>query len=398
VGLLTFTWSRSPTEPRVLPPVASDVPVPAPAAPLAQVANDVPVPPALPTAPTVEPAPLGTRCVEDVATVGRPLQYDGDLVSMGLQGAAIDPKGCTIAAWTANDLLASWDGGATFARFDARPDIAMVKADPKRVVVLGGSDKLGVFRPGKTPVWRDLGAVVIPGKPLSRWLAAVADGWILLLLADGTELAVSDDDGATWRYVTPPRSTNAFDITADGRIRATAWKAVPATPAVRGRAGTHEGPPVARMDFTAHHHVFDPKTARWRDGEAALRGWSPPAWTYVPTTDAEPYSHGGRTWITARHHGREVGIVADRIGDGPIRIASNGRDTYAIYSDLLHRIDGIRSVEIDSVLAKTRDAIGVDQYGSVIVLNDAGVLRWSERGGWRWLWPTARLPAPPIAR
>src|SRR5262245_19021526 len=105
-GLLALVWSQ-PAKPEVAEAIAPPVAVEAPLPVVVEAAPEPPAPPA------VEPEPepvIGTTCVADVSNVGaplgEPLNYD-----RRLEGTAIDPDGCGIAAWTKDELFVSWDGG-----------------------------------------------------------------------------------------------------------------------------------------------------------------------------------------------------------------------------------------------------------------------------------------------
>jgi hypothetical protein len=390
VTLLAVAWLRPPATPLVSPPVR-----PAPIAPPEVVVHVQPPPPA-----AAEPV-IGTRCAPDIATVGVPSDFQDSYASALLpaayryqeyeatttvRGAALDPDDCTIAVWTRSELFASWDGGATFARHEVALGIATAAVTPRRVVVLRSDGALGVVRAGATELaWRELGTLA-SSNPDPMSLSARGD-WILI--HGGASLGVSRDDGATWRYVVPPPGADVFEITADGRIWGTDYQ--PAVEDEEVDPATIEEPEPPEPRF----YVTDLRTARWRDDARALRKKGAPAWTYDIVGDRS-WGCGGTRKIIALHHGREVATLFWDIYDGidAPRVISNGRVSYALLEDASYRLRGKRSVAITPAIPiRSGNAVGVDSYGTVIAVDAAGLLRWSEQGGLRRLWTAPGAPA-----
>jgi hypothetical protein len=309
--------------------------------------------------------------------------FDGTSV---VRGAAIDPDDCTIAAWTADALVASWDGGVSFARYEVRPGIATAAVAKRRVVVLRRDNALGVVRAGGTQiVWRDLSMLASATDPHGFSLSAGGD-WTLVSRSPDPLLAASSDDGATWKYLTPPPA-HTFEVTADGRIWATEYDVV-----VDGlEPGMH---PDA---FRWHYYLGDVQTGRWRDSRVPFRKPNASAWTYKFAED-KSWSDGNTRKLIALRHGREVAtVLADLDGDdsGP-RVVSNGRITYAMLDAGSFRVRGTRAVATkEPIPFPSRHVVGVDNYGTVIAVDEVGLVRWSERGGLRRLW---LAPTPPSAR
>jgi hypothetical protein len=401
----------------VQPPII--VSVPAPVVPPPEVVVNVPPPAAPPpvdpppVAPQIEPAVIGTQCVSDIETVGVPSDFQDSYAMSALlaanryqpyearspvQGAAIAPDDCTIAAWTAGELFASWDGGVTFARHEVPTGIATAVVTPRRIVLLRSDGALGVVRAGTELVWRDLG-VLASRNPRPMSLSAGGD-WILVH-DESALLGVSGDDGATWRYLTPPAPADVFEISADGRVWGTDYQAAVEGDDEEGDDDTAEGSdpegsdPDATRPRGPRHYVTDLRSARWRHDPAAL-GKKGPAWTYDIVGDRS-WGCGGTRKIIALHHGREVATMFGDIYDGidsPL-VVSNGRVTYALLEHASYRLRGKRIVPLaDQIPVRSGNAVGVDRYGTVIAVDAAGLLRWSERGGLRRLWTA---PGAPIA-
>ena len=318
----------------VQPPIV--VTTPAPSVPAPQVVVNVPEPPPPPARPHFSPAPICTLCPRDVATIGMPYRAP-DYTPSKLRGASVDPDGCTIAAWTGDEVFASWDGGVTVATYSA-PGVLQVLLTPRRLLVLRRNE-LAVIHPGAEPVWRDLGALTSAVDPSALWMYAAGD-WILVNRLTDPLIAASDDDGVTWRYLTPPLKAQPYALTADGRIWAVARTIKPGI-----EPGKEEGPD----DFTENTYVTDMRTARWREHAMAPR---PPIqeWIYILAED-QFWGCGGSTKIVALHHGREVASLANDLRDEvyPVAIVSNGPVSYARYNQHLHRLRGTRSIDLGEV-------------------------------------------------
>lgn len=374
-GLVLRPWA-----PAVAPVVVT---MPAPVVPLPQVvvqaspAPEPPAPPALEPAlesQLLEPPVVGTRCVADIATIGVPLGEPADQPALAVDplGAAVDPHGCTIAWWRTGELFVSWDGGQTFARFEIDGDIDAVAATTGRLAILRSRSALGVVRAGATRIaWRDIGVLATYDDTIAMELAA-AGAWTLLHRGGDRLLGVTDSDGATWRYVVPP-AADTVRITDDGRLWATQ------------RVETSDSTGATRVTET--RYTTDLSGAPWRKA-TVLRASDEPAWRYAMHPHAD-----GTDKLVAFHHGHPAGTVTtdiDRVLDP--QVAGNDRASYAAYNHRLHRLRGVHTADLGPLPSEASSRlIGVDHYGSAIVVAGAAVLRWSERGGWRILW------APPMS-
>jgi hypothetical protein len=374
-GLVALVWLQSPP-----PEVAAAMVAPPP------VAVEAPPEPA-PAQP--EPAVIGTTCVADVTTVGAPLgePFDYDEV---LAGALIEPDGCTIAAWTKDRLFVSWDGGATFATYQVGGAIGSVAVTRGRVAMVRDGNALGTVRAGDhTAAWHELG--VLSGGPEPYELVlSVAGRWTLAYRYSEQLLAVTDDDGATWRHPTPPKPAQ-FWVTEDGRTWARHLEVIDVDP--------DADEPV---DDRTEHYVAAAGTSTWRNADAAVRK-TQRGWTYQVKSD-QSWGCGGTVKIIALHHGREVGTVVNELHPQVFspEIVSRGDVTFAMYRayrtddeapERLFRLRGTRSIDLGELpFLNVAHLVGVDRYDTLIAFDGGSVLRWSEGGGWRRLWSVPMAP------
>jgi hypothetical protein len=343
-----------------------------------------PVPAPAPPEPAPVPAVIGTSCVADVTTVGEPLGEWLDS-SEALAGTLIDGDGCMIAAWTKDRLFVSWDGGATFATHQIGGVIGSVAIAQDRVAVVRGGNALGTVRAGdRTPTWHDLGGLSGSAEPYELALSA-AGRWTLAFRSREELLAVTDDDGATWRHLTPWKESG-FSITEDGRTWATDWEPI------NEAADDDEA-----VQYRVKHYVAAAGTSAWRETDAAVRK-PQAAWTYQMMSDRSWGCCGSMTKIVAFHHGREVDTVVNALNPNVFapEIVSRGDVTFAMYRQVspddgeperLFRLRGVRSIDLGGLpFYGGGHLVGVDRYGTLIAFEGASVLRWSEGGGWRRLW------------
>jgi len=370
-GFLVMVWLQPPQ-----PEVAAAIVPPPP------VAVEAPPEPVRARA-QPEPAVIGTTCVADVTTVGAPLGEPLDY-DEALAGTMIDPDGCTIAAWTKDRLFVSWDGGATFATYQVGRAIGGVAVTRGRVAVVRGGNALGTVRAGdRTPAWHELG--VLAGGPESYELVLSAAGnWTLAYRPREQLLAVTDDDGATWRHLTPPKAAE-FWVTEDGRTWARQWQALDEDPDAGGLVHNR-----------TKNYVAAAGTATWQYADDAVRK-TQPGWTYQVMSDRS-WGCGGTQKIVALHHGREVATIVNDLHPQVFstEIVSRGDVTFAMYRadrpddeqpERLHRMRGTRSIDLDGIpFHSAGHLVGVDRYDTLIAFDGASVLRWSEGGGWRRLW------------
>ena len=319
-------------------------------------APQIVVVPAATPVPTAQYAPpaVGLSCPANVEGIGAPLSGFERLRSDGeIARVAVDPTGCTIAAWTDDVVAVSWDGGQTFARYLAHGEIHRIAATAGRIMVLRDGDTLGVAHAGDPQItWRALIRLEQGDEQGSPQLVA-AGAWTAMFETGAQLLGVSTDDGATWRYVDAPH-----DIELDA-----------------GRDGT------LFVQDGAQGYVVD--FAHW-----ALRKVGPrrdsPAWSYEITPEVH---YGGPHEIVA-HHGKRQTTVADKLTTErhAIEVINDRRGAYAVYNQHLYQLRGTLAVDLGKAMF---DHVGaIDGYGTLIGHDDTTVWRWSPRSGWRALWHT----------
>jgi hypothetical protein len=160
-------------------------------------------PPVVLAAPAPPPA-ASRACPTSVALVGIPFDSPHPAThERHLVGAAADPDGCVLATWSAEHLWVSWDGGQTFApELEGPGPIAGVAIARGRVVVVRGDKLLGVAGAAGSAAWRPLDAG--RGGRTVRVLAAGPRIGVLIQSDATAGMAITDDDGATWRVLSPP--------------------------------------------------------------------------------------------------------------------------------------------------------------------------------------------------
>lgn len=358
----------------VQPPIV--VTMPAPNIPAPQVVVELPAPPAPPAepaAPALEPPVIGTKCVADPSTLGVPLG-DPDAGERSIRGTAIDPDGCAIAAWTSSELFASWDGGQTFARLAVNGQIDGVAVSADRIAVVRDHEALGVVRAGGSKLaWHDLSALAIGNKELELMISA-AGPWIAIASYANPVIGATDDDGATWRFVKPPRA-ETMRVSADGRLWTTHTLSTAPEDAVD----------IDPHSYVKHHYMTDLRSGRTLADAAIPRDPSAPAWTYSEELDRF-WGCGSSQKIVAYHHGKVAGEIASGLRHDvyPTDIVGNRTAAFTVYGQKLYRLRGVRSTDLGDVpFGMDGHVIGVDQYGTVIAFDSHDVLRWSEHGGWR---------------
>jgi hypothetical protein len=355
--------------------------------PPAQVRVEVlPAPPprALPAAPPLPPpaapAPVvGMRCVEDPSTIGVPV--DQPAVGPAVIGAQVSREGCTIAAWTEHAVFLSWDGGQTFASFEIAGAFQIAVTSEHAVLVRDRA--LGSVRPGDRAItWREIpGLAPRDGETAAEARLAgnlVAGGrWAVIVV--GKLVMASDDDGATWRYLTLPADNFVLsDLDAEGRLTATAIVPV--------RQGSSE-----EMDMGGPQEVetrrFEIRIlgGRWR-ALPALPGRlaaATGAWSYVQDSD-EFWGCGGSSKIVALRGGHSE-LIAGGLRDENyhVSLAANAEVAFAGYGAELHRLAGTHNQVVAALPDTDPRLVAVDSRAMPLAIGGSSLLRWSPRGGWR---------------
>ncbi len=334
-----------------------------------------PLPPPEPVA-AVEPPVIGTRCPRDVSTIGVPIAQAPQPVGGSLRGAAAAPQGCALAAWTEAEIHVSWDSGQTFARFEAKGVIRLVAAAAERVAIVRDDGALGVVRRGEAPVWRALPKRAADGQQMQLYAAGA---WIAVTLDRvGTELiAITDDDGATWRYLSPPDRALVAHLDPSGVLSA---RAITPTSEPDGEHIVEH----VTQGFAAS--LRDPVWRRTRHTQGAVMLEVGP-WSYTLEGDRF-WGCGGSSKLVAAHGGRRATLLSEiRPEIWPFRVVTNGTATLAMFDQQLLRIEGAGTRQLVAlpVDVDVGELVSVDGAGTAIARTDQRVLRWSERGGWRML-------------
>ncbi|HEY0195199.1 MAG TPA: hypothetical protein VGC42_28990 [Kofleriaceae bacterium] len=394
------------------PPVVIERVTPAPA--LAPIPPPAPPPPPVPPPPAPKlAAPVSSRCAAHLETVGVPLadgMLDGSYDDPGPdQTYTIDPAGCAFAIKGVHELQISWDGGQTFARYAFEGHIEQLALAGDRAVMLHDGKELGVVHAGDDAIaWRPLGTLAagVGGRTMGdSWLSLAAAGpWTAVMrnysspppVAPPTDpaapaapadpaapappkqparlLALSDDDGATWRYMTPPEA-ETLQLTADGRVWLTRQEWLePESPRTKLRSAASD---------LAH--------TRWLSGAQLpiVRGTS----DHLAFVLDRFWGCGGTEKLVRFRGDRIVDELASNLNTNvaDIALAQNAVAAYTIHGEHLYRVRGGRTTDLGDVVAP--HLIGVDRDGSLLAQHGPVLMRWSEHGGWRVLWQPAKAPS-----
>ena len=378
--LAAWTWLALPraplvvVTPTVVPPAQVLVEVSAPPAPPAPPAE---APPEAPPEETRPARTVGKTCVEDTSTIGLPLG-EPTSGSWGLLGVSASGQGCTIAAWAQQTLYISWDGGQTFADF-AMTGSFVVAAASGRVAIVRDGRELGVVQTGDSAItWHTITGLAERDGDHNTVTDVVASGRWSVVAAAKLVMA-TDDDGATWRYLTPP--VNDFrlgEIDPDGRLTATA--VVPLHPQTEGEMNIGGPVEVETRRFETRIIAGHWRTLPALPGTltAATRSWS-----YLLDTD-EFWGCGSNQKVVAVR-GRRREWVAGGLRDDNyhVSIAASADVAFAGYDMHLHRIVGARSEIVAEMPDEDPRIRAIDGGGSPLAIGASGLLRWSARGGWR---------------
>jgi hypothetical protein len=358
--------------PAVVPPAQVRVEVLPAAPPRAQ--------PAPPAAPAPAPPTVGVRCVDDPATIGVPV--DQPATGPVVLGARASREGCTIAAWTEHAVFLSWDGGQTFASFEITGSFQVDVSADHAVLVRDGR-AVGSVRPGDREItWREIpGLAPHDDEPAAEARTArdlVAGGrWTAI--AVGKLVMASEDDGATWRYLTLPADNLGLSaLDADGRLTATAI--VPLHP--RTEEEMDLGGPEAVETRRFEIRILG---GRWR-ALPALPGplvAATRAWSYLHDRD-QFWGCGGSFKIVAVRAGQSDTVAGDlRDEIYHVSLAANAEVAFAGYGAQLHRLVGTRSEVVAEMPDSDPRVVAVDSHAMPLAIGGSALLRWSPRGGWR---------------
>ena len=188
--------------PAPVPAEAAPAPVPAEAAP-------APVPVSRSAAPgsgagsglALAPAPSSAPrigCADRLEDVGTPLAAIPTWPenARSVWQIAVSRHACVIAAWEGARLVVSWDDGATFSPMLESTSrlIGVAAADDGTVYATRDDGTLGIIHPDGSTTSRTL---AFRGSPMARGEWLVINGGD----AGGDVVALSPDDGVTWRVL-----------------------------------------------------------------------------------------------------------------------------------------------------------------------------------------------------
>jgi hypothetical protein len=336
---------EKPAAPRVVtvqaPPTVIAIAVPAPPPPAP--------PPPPPAAPPVIP-----DC-PDVSTVGVPVaRVHADINAPGIAEVAVSREGCVIAARTETTLWVSWDAGQTFRHIE-QPGITAMIAVADRVVLQFSNGKVSTLGPDMA--FTDIAfPATIASSPVM-----VADGHWIGLLNEGL-VAVTDDDGAHWRYIEPLPKMTVRRIAKGYLIGAVA-----SITSDDGMGDVH---------YASTTYTGDLRTPRWKAG-ATYPGSAIDEEARFSLDLDKFWGCGSSQKLLDTATGTEhAGDLRDDVY--PIEVHTN-RVTFARINEHLVRLDG-KGEDLGDIPGSL---VGVDAAGTAIVKTETQVLRWSKAGGRR---------------
>jgi hypothetical protein len=353
----------------------------------------IPVPPP-PIAPDLAAPVVGATCARDLAHVGRPLEQalappaaDASPIIAARIGTAVSRDGCVIAVWTTTALIASFDGGQTFAERLAAPgELSAVAVAAGRIVVVRDLARIGAARADGTTTWRELGDAT----PDAQLSLSIDGAWTVLSLgtrrgpleasadAGGERrppvrslVAVSDDDGATWRFVEAPVAGDSASVRiVDGRIELDVYRASPDQ--------ADGGDPGAGW---TERFVADPADPRWHRRRQDTRRWD------HAIVDDKFWGCGGSAKLVALKGRRVVTIVGDQRSEvEPFQLVTGRAAAYVLLDGHLHRVEGTRLRDLGAAPAADDwrfELVGVDAAGHAIAFVGDRLVRRTGPDTWR---------------
>lgn len=398
----TTSTTRAPAPPSEAPATPSTPAPPPSPAPSKLVESTPPAPPAPPapaepTTPLALPpasASVATQCPRNVASIGTPIA--SELVAPrrarypdARSQFAIDATGCAIAVVLAKALYVTWDGGRSFARYPAEGEITYLTIIGNRAAMLR-DNALGIVHAGDAEIaWRDLGPLAVQrvdasGKRrVGAHVRLVAAGAWLAVLRHGpgpdehAQLAgISEDDGATWHYLVPPVA-DTFDLTDDGQLRISGWEPVDDAPSAKR---------VQNFYASDAEHASWISSTKFRAPHGAYR---------YDLERATSWSCCDLFRLVAFRDERAAKTLAEGIDPSASQVAvvQNAVAAYALWDKQTHKLSGTRETALGAM--DLDDLIGVDRYGALLAHSGPLLLRWTESGEWRLLWPPAPAATPP---
>ena len=252
----------------------------------------------------------------------------------------------------------SWDGGQSFSHVEIA-GITNAVALATRVMVLRDDGTLGTLTPGDPIVWRHVPA------PLAE-AGLLAAGSSTVLVLDGLA-GVSDDTGATWRYLEPPKGVSITQLDANGQLIGLRFK----------ETQESDGD---QIEVTTTRFTTELRHPRWRKLASTAGTPQDESGRYRLEGD-KSWGCGGSSKLVTRAGDHDVTVRGDIREDVfPLAVHTRNGVTFASLSDRLVRLDGADVIEIDSMPG---NLVGVDGADTPIVTTYNQILRWSKAGGWR---------------
>lgn len=354
---VVYMWIDRPVDTLIIQLPAHPIVITVPARPTVIIQPAPPAPPAPPPEPPKGRGPIAeTTCPTDVGSIGVPLgPLPENVNGPPLVDVAVSRDGCTLAARTASAIEISWDGGKTFAHHELAGLDAMVAVGSRVIVQRAG--ELGTIAANEPITWR-----VVPAKLANATLLA-AGKWTVLAVAGLA--GVSDDDGASWRYL-DLSDISVVRVDVDGRVFGTRTNIV--------------------VPFDGEGNGAISTTHLAADVHA-------PTWKAITTHPGHPADDTGRyalepdkfwgcggseklAWVE-----NHAFVATDLRADvWPIAVRTTGKVTFASLQNRLVRLERTNRIDIGDMPGQLA---GVDASGAAIVQTETQVLRWSKAGGWR---------------
>jgi hypothetical protein len=245
--------------------------------------------------------------------------------------------------------------------------------------------ELGSLRPGDREItWRGIPGIggrtdELPAE--ARTARGLLAGGRWAVISVGTLVMASDDDGATWRYLSLPAGNpklNLAELDADGLLTASA--VVPLRERTEEEASMGGPEEVETRRFQIR--ILGGRWRALRPTPGALVA-ATRAWSYSEASDRF-WGCGGSTKIVAARAGHS-GTIADglRHENHPVSLAANADVVFAGYEGQLHRVVGVESKVVAQMADSEPRILAVDSRAMPLAIDSTGLLRWSPRGGWR---------------
>jgi hypothetical protein len=355
------------------------------------------------TAVAVSSPPVHVDC-GDIARIGQPVApVPSSANAPELKDMSVSREGCVIAARTKDTLWVSWDGGASFARIE-QAAVTQFVALSDRVVVLLEDGRVGTVMSDRrvelhpAPIKTDH-PWLLGGERRLVYSGATSQGTDSddrLAIPEAGTVAVSDNGGASWRYLATMKGMSVVRVDGD-RLVASVSELVSDddshTMRVGGLIYASDARDPAWRQIGSHFTSGQEQIPLDTDWRYALEQ---PAVRNCPNcTDSiiEVASHQVVIDPSGHRMTRRWGGDGDE-AERPYVMDSNRGVTFGLSETHLMRLVGTRATDIAALPPGTRQddlkTIGVDRAGTAIVRTTTQLLRWSQSGGWRVLLDATR--------